>query len=794
MAERNGFPENLAGGPQRNGTNGLYYPSTSEAEGEEISLHEVLEVLFKNKWIILACFILVLAGVAVYTVRQAPQYEAKSTVYVNSPQANAQLGDLFGLESYNRNIANEIEIVKSRKIAMRVADQLVDIERVPGSDQILPVLGSATPASTTFKLEVAQRLQQRIRVQPVTRGVDIIELIATSTIPGEAALISTLYAEEYVAYNREISRSRMSASREFLDDVTDKYSSELQTTEEDLRAFLNKERVVAPDEEARRLIEQVSDLQGEQNQARLERGMVQAAIRELEAQIEQIKPGLAGQLSSGDSEILAQLTKEITALEVKVETKYARNPGLRADPSKDPALVEDLRTLATLRERRDERSRQVANLAGVQGASSGGLGTLGRLQQQVMEKRVEASTLDERLALLQEQLRRAEARLSDIPRKDIILRGLQRSRQTTEELYISLLEKLQEARIAEQSELGYVDVVDKAIVPHWPVRPRVQLNLMFGAVLGLLLGIGLAFVRNAVDNKVRKPEDLRKRGHQVVGVIPDMERLIRQDFKGQSRVVVDGHEYGTRLLALLNPLSPVAEGYRRVRTNIQFSRPDAETRTLMVTSPSPSEGKTVTALNLAVTMAQAGRRTLYVDADLRRPQGHHMMGLRREPGLVDLLFDAAPDNVEQFATDIDNYLYVIPAGRDVPNPAEVLGSRKMQSFLKRWRQEFEVILVDTPPTLIVADALILAAQCDGVLVVCGAGETNWQAMDRCKEALEGVGADLIGVLLNRFDAKAAYGGYKYGYGYGYEYGYSNYYYGYGQRTAGKAGRRLARKA
>jgi capsular exopolysaccharide synthesis family protein len=203
------------------------------------------------------------------------------------------------------------------------------------------------------------------------------------------------------------------------------------------------------------------------------------------------------------------------------------------------------------------------------------------------------------------------------------------------------------------------------------------------------------------------------------------------------------------MISLLNPLSPVAEGYRRLRTNIQFSRPDAKVQMIMITSPGPGDGKTVTAINLAVTMAQAGRRTLYIDADVRRPQGHRMIGVPREAGLVELLFDALPDSIEQFATSIDSYLYVIPAGRDVPNPAEVLGSRKMKNFLARWRKEFDVIVIDTPPTLLVADALILASTCDTTLVVCSAGVTNWQAVDQCSDALRSVGADVIGVLLNR---------------------------------------------
>ncbi len=795
MADRQTFPEPISNGSSQNGSSSrLFYPTKDDAEHGEISLHEILEVLFKNKWIILACFILVLTLASLYTLQMDPEYEAQSTVYVNTQQSNMQLGELLGLEQLtNRNVANEIEVIKSRKIAMGVAEQLLDIERVPGTDQMLSMIAANDEGETLPQLKVVQRLQANIQVQPVTRGVDIIEVIATSTIPDEAALVSTLWAEEYVDYNLNTSRQRMTASKEFLDGITDQFSLQLQATEDSLTLFFNQERLVAPNEEARQLLEQVSLLQQQQYQAQAQLGAAQAEIRALEVEVDNIEPGLARQISSADNTMIEQLGEAIGELDLDIERKYARNPRLVANPSEDKDLVNWLNEKKALQARLEERSRSlVDSRAGSLGASGqDGLSTLTLLRKQLMDRRIEARSAEVRASLIGRQIRRAENQLGDLPRKDIILKGLQRSRETQERLYIALVEKLQEAEIAEQSELGYVQVLDEAIVPEQPVRPRVRFNLMLAALCGLVLGVGLAFVRNAFDNKVSKPEDLRKRGHSVVGIVPDMERIIRTDFKGQDRVVVDNHEYSTRLISLLNPLSPVSEGYRRVRTNIQFSHPDGEVSMIMITSPGPGEGKTVTALNLAITIAQAGKRTLYIDGDLRRPQGHRMMGITREPGLVDLLFDALPENIEQFATDLDSYLYVIPAGRDVPNPAEVLGSRKMKRFLDRWRQEFDVVIVDTPPTLLVADSLILSAQADVTLVICSAGETNWQAVDRCVEALKDVGTDVVGTLLNRFDAKTAYGSYKYSYGYGYEYGYGNYYY-YGPSASSKSPTRSTR--
>ncbi|HMB89295.1 MAG TPA: polysaccharide biosynthesis tyrosine autokinase [Rhodothermales bacterium] len=777
MAEQTKFPTNLANGTPPNGTNGLYYPGTEEGEGNDISLHEILEILFKNKWIILTCFVGVLVVAALYTWQKDPEYEADSTVYVNTKQTNPQLGEMLGINTSDRNLANEIEIIKSRRIAELVAKHLLDIERIPSSDRVLPILQKSN-GSVREVQEVARALQKSIQVRPVSRGVDIIELKATSTVPKEAVLISTTYAREYKDYNRMQSRSRMTATRDFLQGVTGDYSERLQETESSLTAFLNKESVIAPDEEGRQLLEKVSELEMLRNQARMELAETNAELRALEAQADDIMPGLADDISSGDELVINQLRQQISQLEVAIQTKYARNPELKDDPSKDPSgqLEKDLRALASLQAELNQRTQ---NLVEGGGSTRNGIGTLSGIRERISAKRVQVDVLETRIDQLNAQVGRAQGRLNDIPRKDLILSQLERSRQLNEQLYVALEEELQNAMIAVQSEQGFVEIVDEAIIPENPVRPRVRLNLIMGAVMGLLLGLGLAFVRNMVDNKVRKPEDLRKRGHYAVGVIPDMGKAIRQDFNGQDKVVVDGQEYNTRLIALLNPLSPIAEGYRRVRTNIQFATPDKPVQTLMISSPSPSEGKTVTALNLAITVAQAGRRTLYIDADLRRPQGHKMMGIAREPGLVDLLFDVIPDRIEQFATGVDSYLYVMPAGQDVPNPAEVLGSRKMQTFLARWKKEFDLIIIDTPPTLVVADALIISSYCDAALVVAAAGETNWQAVDRSVEALEGVGGQVMGVLLNRFDAQTAYGGYKYGYGYGYEYGYSNYYYGQG---------------
>ncbi len=768
--------------------NGLSRAPQEDFVDDEISLREIMEILLKGKWIILSCFVAVLVLVGAYTFIQSPKYEASGTLYVNNQTSGPQIGQLLGIESGSRNIANEIEILKSRSIAQRVAGRLQDIQYVPGTTDPLTVLRPTADEREPQMRDIVRRLRSSyLGVKPVSRDVDMIQLTVTSTDPAEAALIANLYATEYVDYNQVSSRARMRASREFLGEQTERLDSMLTAAERDIMNYSEASGVVAPEEEARQLLEQVMGLEKARYEALFILRAAEAERDAFESELNQIRPGLARTLSSTDNVFMAGLIERIGLLQMEIEEKLSRNPELRLNPESDAEIVRNRRQIAELNEQLAESSnRLTADVLDSESAAFRGrspeeiIGTVASVRQNILEKEIAISGAEARLDVLNTSLESYRQELNSIPNKSVALARLTRNLQTSEQMFTSLYGKLQEARIAELSEIGYVEIIDEAIVPEQPVSPRVPLNLLLGAVLGMMLGVGLAFVRNAVDNRVRKPEDLRKRGMTVVGVVSNMNPVIKSDFGGRESVEVDGQTYSTSLISVLNPLSPIAESYRRLRTNLQFSRPDKVVQTVLFSSPGPGEGKTVTSFNLAVTMAQSGRRTLYVDADLRRPSGHRMVHVRREPGLVDTLFDSVPQGIETFATQIDN-LYVVPVGKSVPNPAEILGSKRMREFLTQMREQFDVIVIDTPPVLAVSDAMLLAAQADAAVLVCSAKETKLPAVEHAMEALRDVGAPIAGVVINRFDARSAYGGYGYGYG---GYGYSDY---YGERVAEESG-------
>ncbi|WP_217558546.1 CpsD/CapB family tyrosine-protein kinase [Paenibacillus sp. GbtcB18] len=208
------------------------------------------------------------------------------------------------------------------------------------------------------------------------------------------------------------------------------------------------------------------------------------------------------------------------------------------------------------------------------------------------------------------------------------------------------------------------------------------------------------------------------------------------------------------IIAHSNPMSPISETYRTLRTNIQYSGVDGEIRTLMVTSASPWEGKSTTIDNLAVVYAQTDKKVLLIDADLRKPTAHRTFGLSNRTGLTDVLTRQAEVEEALKETDIPG-LYVMTCGTVPPNPSEILGSLRMKELLERLKQEFDVILIDTPPVLAVSDAQVVATQCDGVVLVVNAGGVKRELVQKARDSLQFVHARVLGVVLNKVARKDA---------------------------------------
>ncbi len=303
---------------------------------------------------------------------------------------------------------------------------------------------------------------------------------------------------------------------------------------------------------------------------------------------------------------------------------------------------------------------------------------------------------------------------------------------------------------------NYISVVEPARLPTSPIAPNVMMSVMVAAAIGLALAVGGAFLIEYIDDTLKSPDDVE---HSLK--LSSLGLIAR----------IAGATPEEKVVTLRHPRASHSEAYRVLRTNIQVANVDQPVKTLLVTSPNPVEGKSLTAANLAVVMAQAGLRTVLVDADLRRPSQHRLFSVTNDYGLTNGLVqqDLVSDGY-MHTTDIEN-LRVVTSGQIPPNPTELLGSKRMQKLIQALRDQSDMIILDSPPCLPLADAAVLARHVDGVLLVVDAGATRRDSAAKAKEALERAGGRVLGVALNRVSARGS----------GYYYYYYYYYSSDGQR-------------
>jgi non-specific protein-tyrosine kinase len=321
--------------------------------------------------------------------------------------------------------------------------------------------------------------------------------------------------------------------------------------------------------------------------------------------------------------------------------------------------------------------------------------------------------------------------------------------------FASLLASYESVRLAEAQSISSLVPVETALPPGGPIGPKVMQNTMLAAVVGLMLGLGVIFMIEALDDTLRSPEEVsRQLGLPVLGVIA---RTKMED---------------ELPIAISQPRSPVTEAFRSLRTNIQFASVDTPIHTLMVTSSSPSDGKSTVAVNLAAVMAQGERSVAVIDADLRRPRLHKLMHVSNRRGVSDLFIQPQVYLDGSLQSTESSNLMVLTSGSLPPNPSELLGSEKMSEVIRQVRQRADLVILDTPPVLAVTDAVVLASRVDGVLIVARPGATKLAVLRQTVDQLQRVGAKILGVVLNDVDLKRT----RYYYNYkGYYFTYYNHY-------------------
>jgi len=286
----------------------------------------------------------------------------------------------------------------------------------------------------------------------------------------------------------------------------------------------------------------------------------------------------------------------------------------------------------------------------------------------------------------------------------------------------------------EGSDFNALTIVEDAAIPEFPFSPNVKLNIITAAAIGFILAVGGAILIEYLDDTIKNSDDIEK-----LVRLPTLATISQ----------IQGDSYNDKLVAANNPLNPVVEAYRIMRTNLQFSSLDQPAQTIMITSPNPAEGKSLTIANFAVTIAQSGKKVIIVDTDLRKPVQHNIFNLSNHHGLSEIVIDTQTKITDILqSTGVEN-LWLLNSGVIPPNTAELLGSERLKTIINELKSYADIVLFDSAPVLPVSDAIILSTRVDGVILICEAGKTRKNELQRSVQELERVHTHILGVLLNR---------------------------------------------
>lgn len=737
-------------------------------------------VFFKGRYAILISFALIVIFTIILTLTTESVYEANVRLMLEEQTGMSEsLFDFTSMMKKETLMNNQVEILNSRTLAEQVVRDLKSSSsakklRLINDEEILAEKKSKInllnnnqgkiQQSIIFDEQV-QLLRDNLRIRPI-RNTDMIEIKYRASSPFESEYIANAVAHAYERANQEENQAEVRQVKDFLEEQLELYEEELSESEEDLKKYQESAKVVALDHETSELVRKIAEIETLYNGAKTELEANNQRLAYIDSEINRQQKNFDVEAISTNTslqEIKRRLAEKQTQLALyesetieKGETDYTKKE------------IESLhRQINALKEQFKEEVSKIAASDFIDPAEISG-----SLFSSKIEVETERRALEPKVEAFAQILEDYNIQLESLPEKKLQLARLSRSAQVAEKIYIMLQEKYQESRISEVGQLGNVRIIDPAKAPKDPILPKVKLNIILGIFIGLGLGIAIAFIMEYMDNSVNTMEDVEAIGFPLIATIPFIKPEKGNGVLSRISPVDDpeANEINERLVTHLKPKSPVSEAYRTLRTNIIFTAPENPKNVILVTSSGPKEGKSTSVSNLAITFSQMGTKTLLIDADLRRPMLHKLFQLEKESGLTNVLVGKQElMSTVQKVKDLPN-LHVLTCGVIPPNPAELLGSESMKLLLEQARQEFPIILIDTPPVIAVTDPSVLSRFVDGVVVIVKSGSTKVGAAVVAADQLRRIEAPTLGVTLNGVSTTNFYDSYFYYYKYNSYYG------------------------
>lgn len=713
-----------------------------EQPEEELDLSRYLEILHRRRRLLLVSVAVGLIGAAVLYLISPKEYRASTLLLVErKTPALLAVGVSVDVDSWadaQTFYPTQYRLLQSRGLAERVVRNL-NLVADPTFNP--PRSGPFSSASGLDDEQVlaalARKLQANLEVKPL-RDTRLVEIAYTAPNPELAARIANGVAEAYIDWGVETRFATVGRASSFLASQIEALKREIQEKEAQLQAYSRRTDIVALDPNSNVTLQRLEGLNKDYVEAVSQRIQKEARYKELmgsqeEAVADLVSGGLVGQLR---------------AEQLKLERDYATK--LNTFKPDWPAMQE-------LKARIDKGRQHLEKV----------------IQETVSNAREQAKA-EYQAALRREQslaqeLAKQKAEAMQLNSVAVEYNNLKVEVSTRRSLLDELLRKQAETEVSSRlgnSRESNIMVVDRALPPASAFRPSLQRNLALGGALGLFLGVGLVFLAEYLDRRVKSPEEVdRLVGLPVLATIPDVslddgysaygggskKPKVRTPSPAEEKLTVE-------LVPHLHPKLAAAEAYRTLRTALLLSSAGG-LRSVVISSAVAGEGKTVTAANLAVVLAQLGREVVLVDGDLRRSRQHQIFAVSNRFGLANYLAGDAPVENIIFPTRIPK-LALVPAGPHPPNPAELLSSALMSDLLTMLQQRFQFVVVDTPPVLPVTDASIVSAHCGGLVLCVGANQVLREELRSCWERLQIAGVRVLGVVVNRFRPERS----RYGYG------------------------------
>jgi polysaccharide biosynthesis transport protein len=679
--------------------------------GQIIEIKPILglgKVLLRYWLIETVLFSCVFGLTAFTTFQQKPIYEASGDLIFKK---NDQTSNLTG-------VAAGIGQLESVAASSPLNTEVQVIRSTPVVTQTIKALSlSENKESFLAKLDLT-----------VVKGTDVLKVTYKSTNPREAASVVNQLMSSYILNDVQTNRAQTVAARQFINDQLPKVEQDLTKAELALRHFKEENKVFALQEEAKSSIEVVAALDKQITETKS--GI--ASINEISNDLRN-RVGIGSEQAVTLSKLSESKAVQDASNELqKIDGQLAIQRTLYQDTH--PSVTRLERQKATLQKLLQTRIEQTLGSNATVSSKDLQMGALDRsLVTDLVKAEVERGGAQQRLRTLTDAFEDYKQRLETIPQLEQSQKILERKVEVNRTTYEALLKKLQEVQLAENQTIGNARILSASALPVSPVSPKVNQNLLTGASLGLLLAIAAAIALQSTDTLLRGSDEVKILfGYPLLGILPNL---------GEKMPNVPS------VFVRDNPQSPISEAYRMLQTSLQFLSSDRKIKVIVVTSTIPGEGKSTISSNLAVAMAQRGRRVLLVDADMRRPTQGSIWGMQEsEVGLSNVLVGDATLSASIQCT-IPN-LHVLKTGPIPPNPIALFDSQYMSTLINEWSQIYDHVIFDTPPLLAVTDAMVLGKIADGILLVARPNILNSRSASRAKTLLEQSGIRVLGLVTN----------------------------------------------